>query len=60
MVQLIILALSSVCLCIGLVRLSSPPKQLEGDDLAKHKKEAIKLVVVSVVALAIGAGISFL
>ncbi len=59
MVQIIILALSGVCFFIGLYRLLSPPSHVEGDDLAKHKREAIKLVVVSLVAGAIGAGISF-
>jgi len=40
-------------------RLLSPPRHVEGDDLAKHKKEALKLIVVSLVAGAIGIGISF-
>ena len=60
MVQLIILALSALCLCIGIYRKVMPPDHLEGDELAKHGKEAVKLIVVSVIAGAIGASISFM
>ncbi len=59
MVQLGILALSAVCFFIGLFRRLSPPSHLEGDELTKHLKEATKLIIVSVIAAAIGVGISF-
>jgi len=60
MVQGIILALSALCLVIGLYRRVSPPGDLEGDELAKHLKEATKLIIVSVIAGGIGVSISFM
>lgn len=60
MVQLVILALSTLCLIIGLYRRFSPPGHLEGEDLAKHLGEATKLIIVSVIAGGIGAAISFM
>ncbi len=59
MVQLGILALSALCLLVGLYRRFSPPSHLEGDELTKHLKEAAKLIIVSVIAGAIGVSISF-
>lgn len=59
MVQLIILALAGLCFFIGLSRRLSPPRHLEGAELAKHLKDAMKLMIVSAITGAIGLGISF-
>jgi len=58
MVQLIIIVLAGICFFIGLSRRLLPPRHLEGGELAKHLKDALKLMIVSAIAGAIGLGIS--
>jgi hypothetical protein len=60
MVQLVIVGLSGLCFLIGLWRYFSPPAHVEAELLTKHKKEAIKLIIASAIAGAIGVGISFM
>ena len=71
MVQIVILALGALCLVIGIMRIASPDKLAEkmaakdGTPLSdEHRKKAksnsIALVVMSLVVLGIGAGLTFM
>lgn len=59
MVQLIILGLAAICLIVGLLRWARPPAHLEPEEQRKYAREAVKLIVASLVAAAAGAAISF-